>query len=750
MVSSLVCVHGLLHCCPEEPASLLRSSSVSQSWTSSLDPCVLVSTSPDPLAAPAEGWSRAACSLRVPARAHAGPGAHPQPCPWTLDKAQRTDPRADSMARGLLPLVIALLLAICSLSPTSLAETVHCDLQPVDPKKGQVTYTMSQVSEGCVAQVPNATLEVHVLFLEFQRELSNLKLTLEPSEENGIVQPQEVLVVLYVNKKVYLQLETPKIPLRLAYNLNLVTLPESLEVNTIQLPPFTVKSQILDWAATKGPISSSAKLNNPLSILLRLSQASKALSCLPEERVDMGRTLEWQPQTRALVQGCRLPGISGHKEAHILRILPGPIVRPQTVTVKVELSCTLGDPDAILILQGPPEVSWLVDATHNMQILTTGVYSFKIFPNKNIPGFVLPDTPQGLLGEALKLNASVVASFVELPLVSTISLRAPSCGLQTTPTPTPVQATIPKVGCNGRLLRSLLNPKCSNDSMTVVLKKELTLAMQCFITRLTFRDPSCEAQDSPNEFVLHSTFSTCGTKKTENMISNEVIINFPANLSPPERKEVHCINMDSVSIQLGFYLSQHFQQASNTIELGQQGFVQVTMSLSSTIEHHINSCSLDLGPEANVMELIHNNTPKGSCVSLLPLGPNKDPRFSFLLRGYIVPTPTAGILRCTIDLRHETWSQKVQKVAVMHLNIISPGLTDRGLVLPAVLGITFGAFLIGALLTAALWYIYSHTRTPSKREPVVAVAAPGSSESSSTNHSIGSTQSTPCSTSSMA
>lgn len=38
------------------------------------------------------------------------------------------------------------------------------------------------------------------------------------------------------------------------------------------------------------------------------------------------------------------------------------------------------------------------------------------------------------------------------------------------------------------------------------------------------------------------------------------------------------------------------------------------------------------------------------------------------------------------------------------------GGADKGLVLPAVLGITFGAFLIGALLTAALWYIYSHTR----------------------------------------
>lgn len=30
-----------------------------------------------------------------------------------------------------------------------------------------MTYAMSQVSEGCVAQIPDAALEVHVLFLTF-------------------------------------------------------------------------------------------------------------------------------------------------------------------------------------------------------------------------------------------------------------------------------------------------------------------------------------------------------------------------------------------------------------------------------------------------------------------------------------------------------------------------------------------------------------------------------------------------------
>ncbi|KAL6108483.1 tgfbr3 [Pungitius sinensis] len=67
---------------------------------------------------------------------------------------------------------------------------------------------------------------------------------------------------------------------------------------------------------------------------------------------------------------------------------------------------------------------------------------------------------------------------------------------------------------------------------------------------------------------------------------------------------------------------------------------------------------------------------------------------------------------------------------------------------PTVVGIAFAAFVIGALLTGALWFIYSHTggtagtQQVEKPQPV--------SENSSAAHSIGSTQSTPCSSSSTA
>ncbi|MCJ8729637.1 hypothetical protein PDJAM_G00108760 [Pangasius djambal] len=67
---------------------------------------------------------------------------------------------------------------------------------------------------------------------------------------------------------------------------------------------------------------------------------------------------------------------------------------------------------------------------------------------------------------------------------------------------------------------------------------------------------------------------------------------------------------------------------------------------------------------------------------------------------------------------------------------------------PTVVGIAFAAFVIGALLTGALWFIYSHTGDPAVRQNVP--RSPPASENSSAAHSIGSTQSTPCSSSSNA
>lgn len=71
----------------------------------------------------------------------------------------------------------------------------------------------------------------------------------------------------------------------------------------------------------------------------------------------------------------------------------------------------------------------------------------------------------------------------------------------------------------------------------------------------------------------------------------------------------------------------------------------------------LESCHLDLGPDTDTVELIQSHTAKGSCVSMLSPSPEGDMRFSFLLRGYMVPTPKTGTLSCTIALYPRIWSQ---------------------------------------------------------------------------------------------
>lgn len=58
------------------------------------------------------------------------------------------------------------------------------------------------------------------------------------------------------------------------------------------------------------------------------------------------------------------------------------------MTVEVELSCALRDPEAVLILQGPPYVSWLIDANHNVKAWV----SLALRPRQPPSG--LPKAPQ--------------------------------------------------------------------------------------------------------------------------------------------------------------------------------------------------------------------------------------------------------------------------------------------------------------------------------------------------------------------
>lgn len=103
--------------------------------------------------------------------------------------------------------------------------------------------------------------------------------------------------------------------------------------------------------------------------------------------------------------------------------------------------------------------------------------------------------------------------------------------------------------------------------------------------------------------------------------------------------------MESLSFQLGLYLSPHFLQVSNTIELGQQGFVQV-LDLTS------QACPLLGFSEPFCAPLVEGrcalNSPKEGASRVLGggEGPHRDtgwsvPSSSFALEGprTVLPPP---------------------------------------------------------------------------------------------------------------
>ncbi|XP_058861658.1 endoglin-like isoform X2 [Acipenser ruthenus] len=176
-------------------------------------------------------------------------------------------------------------------------------------------------------------------------------------------------------------------------------------------------------------------------------------------------------------------------------------------------------------------------------------------------------------------------------------------------------------------------------------------------------------------------------------------------------------------------------------------YAEVSTSLSMEgAELDIENCSLRaraLGMELKSLDIKKETCNPKTCSSR---------RFSFTLKPVQEHHSQRWDLQCftTVTFMSHLISREGVERGLKVIKAVStlPPRVFHGLELGAVLGIAFASFLIGACLTGALWFTHTHTGSTVKRQPVPAI--PPVSENSSANHSIGSTQSTPCSSSSMA
>ncbi|KAM6399930.1 endoglin [Rhynochetos jubatus] len=646
-----------------------------------------------------------------------------------------------SRAAPLLPLLLALL------GRPDPGRAEGCDLQPVTAKPPiTLSYATSKVPRGCVSRGSAGTKhEVHILNIE-RSKTSVFQLNVSVTPRAGGCTRPAVLILLCADCEVTVTSPCQDLLLHTDAHLGLgITATQEPK-----LPVATSEEQLLAWArGTYGGITSYSMLQYPRWVQLHLGEdASSPPECIPQDHFDATPHLETEVIFHGM-KGCSPGGTQSTRVAHIVRLEPEPSF--PVVEVNVSLSCPERPlSDQFLILQSQDNTTWSLSINNcHIHFLVSGNYKIAPISSGIYAGEFLPNTEQGLIAKAFEKNYSIIASYSVIPTSARIRMeiqeheavrRAPT----TTTSPAPTADSLP------HMLLLMLEPwKCTDETMEIIIARSHLEPIKD-VVNITLRDMSCQAEKNATHFMLKTPLSHCGTLlEGRGHANNELILNLakgPALRS--ERVAFQCKIPRELFLRL--FPTAAFEVPQTELEVNKETFVQASMRWEDhPADLQLKECWL-AAPGWEPVLLVQGGEARGAGVAVLEGPPSslgrKVWRFRFT---YTVPeggrVPFSATLKCKAGLQNNTIFEKVLEVPVKD-DWQRPN--SRGLGLAAVLGITFGAFLIGALLTAGLWYIYSHTRPISKLQPVSSTAP--ASESSSTNHSIGSTQSTPCSTSSMA
>ncbi|XP_066837122.1 endoglin isoform X1 [Anser cygnoides] len=652
------------------------------------------------------------------------------------------------------PLLLPLLLPLLARPDPVPAE--GCDLRPVAAEPPvTLSYSTGTVPWGCVSSSSlHSANEVHVLGVQWSKVPAVvLKVSVTPPA-SGCARP----AVLVLQCSRCLASITSLCPDLLVLT-DATLSPGSTTVPHRELPAAASKGQLLDWArGTYGGITSYSELRDPRAIHLRLGEDARSPpDCIPQERFNAAPHLDAEVFFHGM-RGCASGSAHGSRAAHIIRL------QPEHSSPVTEVNLSLSCPERvvsnqILILQSRANLTWFLSLNGcHIQFLVSGTYKITSFLTHLFSGELLPDTEQGLVAKAFEKNYSIIASYSTIPISPRITLEIQEHEVlrkpPATPTPpAPTSDTLPHV-----LLLMLQPWKCTDDTMEIIIARSHLEPIKD-VVNITLRDISCQAEKNATHFMLRTPLSHCGTSlESQGNAKNELILSLSKGSALRSvRVAFQCQIPRELFLRL--FPTAAFEAPQTELEVNKEAFVQASMRWDDyPADLQLKECWL-VAPGTEPLLLVQANKAQSSSVAVLEEPPGSRARKVWRFRfTYAVPegghVPFSATLKCKAGLQNNTIFEKVLEVTVKDVwrppntSCVCPPAADRGLGLAAVLGITFGAFLIGALLTAGLWYIYSHTRPISKLQPVSTTAP--ASESSSTNHSIGSTQSTPCSTSSMA
>ncbi|XP_069465222.1 endoglin [Ambystoma mexicanum] len=657
------------------------------------------------------------------------------------------------------------LLACCAAQAGPLGAH-RCDLKPIGKAPHMdVIYTHSDTLRGCVSRVKEgSTKEVHVLNVRQTQEL-NSPLTLELKQ--GSTSSRTPIVVLNAEGLITFATSPKDLPSSIYLSMGTFAMTPALEeVPSIREELPRDSQELLRWAQEKfGHVASFAEVLNPSAIRLTVGADDGSPSiCSLQEGFSVRGVLEWDSEPREM-KACQITGEGGAKEAHIIAIEDSEDGSSRQTDIKVTSSrpdCVLQEDQVLLILQSQNKRQWTIDSQYQLTVLASEEHSVTSKMAISQEGQKPLWKPEQLI-QVAQVKGFDKIWYTQMPSVGHVTLRLQNCETDTPVTeveadtmPSSVEDVSSSLEEQMSQLFNLLSPwKCTSDYLSISVAKEYIQAAGLLqVEEVTLLDHGCRAEQNDTHIFLTTRTDTCQTSlEGRNHFKNQLLVKVTA-AEEPIVVPFLCV---APTAELKIYQSPDFASLSDSMEAEVKTYAEVTVSAPPSSGYvRLQECSLTPGSERSRILIVRDVAATPTVELLQPLEADSTGmryRFSFTYRvGAGLPACT-GVLMCELCLEPEhpincSNSQLIRTSLDLSITSQKTSAQDQGLGTGSVLGITFGAFLIGALLTAALWFIYSHTRPSVRKQPVP--QKPGASESSSANHSIGSTQSTPCSTSSMA
>lgn len=445
-----------------------------------------------------------------------------------------------------------------------------------------------------------------------------------------------------------------------------------------------------------------------------------------------------------------------HVPVIVIRVLSSFLTRPFEININV--SCPSPEKNILLFLQSPGFVTWKIGNTTNMKIMASSKYSIGSYNGDK--QFLFQKTPEDLEKYLASLNYTA-KGYIQVHTAGSITLEGRFCDNGQT-TSTPVPSTSKPSTTNEEIteiLKSMLAVHCDNSTVEISISFELSKQKlpQDALMDATLGNSQCNAKRNTTHLYIKVPIKDCNNNVRYQGYLNLLYVNLmmfkvvpvPVNCTPQSKP----IEPAKPDLLMQIFGDSDFTRVASVLQNNSIVYTEITLRSSSKEKSlKIDKCVLQ--SKICNAQIIPSYKILPIPADTISLDENIWVHFQFQFQQSKEHRSQHWDLECTVCIldegqaceeieEHEKYPVKTT-FKIDEVNKCGP----EGLKPAVVVGVTFGAFLIGMALVAALILIYIRTR-PAKEKKSIPLTASALDEIS-TNHSIGSTQSTPCSTSSMA